>query len=482
MLTANFRFSLKSVPLLKKSIQVSLPYSATLTHMSHQQNLIPPTEDGITFGAKLINEGKLVAFPTETVYGLGANALDKQACTSIFVAKGRPMTDPLIVHVSEPSQAASLTAIDGSTLDMFNQLAAEFWPGPLTIIVKAADCIPPEVTANTGFVGIRCPNHPLALTFLSTCNLPVAAPSANLFGHVSPTLAQHVLDDLGSKGVRVLDGDSVHSSHTCLHGIESTVVKLGDASDGNKKQIMILRQGAISQAQLERIAGSKVTEEAWSVVALQRQVLMESPKATTAPATDTDNNAAKLSASSTAPTLQGIEQSQGEVAPGQALTHYAPYIPCYAVASCRSNSSVLHNFNNEESSQSLKITAALERYNNRTLNISMDDLKSVVILDFLGQLVEYSPHCLAYRDLSSTGDASDAARKLFASLRWAELQENANQVYVAPIISPPGASFEECDGNGGGVAVSESKYDLFLGLSDRIFRATSGASISIVME
>ena len=282
-----------------------------------------------------------MAFPTETVYGLGANALDAVACTSIFTAKGRPMTDPLIVHVADPSVAVNgvvsaavsgtvsgtvgtetetsshthththtrpLVAIEGPTLDMFNRLAAEFWPGPLTIIVKADECIPPEVTANTGFVGIRCPNHPLTLKFLTACGLPVAGPSANLFGHVSPTLAHHVLDDLGAKGVRVLDGDSDHSSDTCLHGIESTVVKLGDSSNENKNQITILRQGAVSQAQLEHIA-KNIEGEPWTVVALQRQVLMESTEESE------PSHASKLPS-------REIEQSQGEVAPGQVSICY----------------------------------------------------------------------------------------------------------------------------------------------------------------
>jgi tRNA threonylcarbamoyl adenosine modification protein (Sua5/YciO/YrdC/YwlC family) len=299
------------------------------------QKLIPPTPDGIAYSASLIKDGQLVAFPTETVYGLGANALDAQACTNIFRAKGRPMTDPLIVHVSEPNLASSLVAIEGSTERMFQKLAAEFWPGPLTIIVKAAACIPPEVTANTGFVGIRCPNHPLALTFLTACQLPVAAPSANLFGHVSPTLAQHVIDDLGAKGVQVLDGDSLHSEYTCLHGIESTVVKLDDTvitdagvdsggdNSGNtslhKKQITILRQGAVSQAQIEHVARLQCAGEGdddgvmWSVMALQRQVKMDAPT----PATDTVTDTDAASDVVTDNTINQDVQSEGEVAPGQ---------------------------------------------------------------------------------------------------------------------------------------------------------------------
>lgn len=326
MLTSRIRILLPSSLLLTRTIS-----STFLMSSPDRKNLIPPTSEGIALGASLIKEGQLVAFPTETVYGLGANALDAQACTSIFIAKGRPMTDPLIVHVANPSLAFPLVSISGPTQLMFERLAAKFWPGPLTIIVKAASCVPPEVTAKTGFVGIRCPSHPLALTFLAACGLPVAAPSANLFGHVSPTLSQHVLDDLGGKGVRVLDGDSEHSAHTCLHGIESTVVKIdeNDCNDSNdssinngmKRQITLLRQGAVSQAQLERLAESQCQGgNSWSVVALQRQVHMDSSKvednSTAAPAStcsDTDGTC-NFEEEKCAP---DVVQSEGEVAPGQ---------------------------------------------------------------------------------------------------------------------------------------------------------------------
>lgn len=192
--------------------------SSSGRHPSHL--LLQPDSAGVTRAAELIMAGSIVAFPTETVYGLGGNALDASAVLAIFEAKGRPLTDPLIVHVASKEQALELVNITSEERQIFNILS-QFWPGPLTIIAKAANIIPPLVTANTGFVGVRFPSHPLACRLIEASNLPIAAPSANRFGHVSPTLASHVLDDLACKGVAVLSGDSEEfAARTCQHGIE----------------------------------------------------------------------------------------------------------------------------------------------------------------------------------------------------------------------------------------------------------------------
>ena len=171
----------------------------------------------------MIQAGKLVAFPTETVYGLGANALNAEACLDIFRSKGRPLTDPLIVHVHSLEHA--LTLLDQSCpeiVELFKKLAIEYWPGPLTMVVKAnLDLIPSMITAETGFVGLRMPNHPIALELIKESGLPIAAPSANKFGHVSPTKAEHVYKDFHQDSeVYIIDGIS------CSFGIESTVMKI----------------------------------------------------------------------------------------------------------------------------------------------------------------------------------------------------------------------------------------------------------------
>ena len=173
-----------------------------------------------------MREGALVSFPTETVYGLGANALDAEACTSIFTSKGRPLTDPLIVHVA--SMKHGLELIDQSepkVVQLFKTLGEKYWPGPITLVVKAnLDVIPLLVTAQTGFVGIRIPNHPIAKSLIEKAGVPVAAPSANKFGHVSPTKAEHVYKDFHKDSdVLIIDGGC------CNFGIESTVLKLQTA-------------------------------------------------------------------------------------------------------------------------------------------------------------------------------------------------------------------------------------------------------------
>jgi L-threonylcarbamoyladenylate synthase len=123
---------------------------------------LQPNDEGLTRAGELLRAGKCVAFPTETVYGLGANALDSEAVANIFRFKGRPLTDPLIVHVNTTEDALDLVQLGPSGTIMFRALAAAFWPGPLTIVARAAPCIPPSITAGTGFVGVRSPSHPIA--------------------------------------------------------------------------------------------------------------------------------------------------------------------------------------------------------------------------------------------------------------------------------------------------------------------------------
>ncbi len=189
---------------------------------------------------ELLRAGKLVAFPTETVYGLGANALDRAAVLRIYEAKGRPATSPLIVHVATVAEARALAA---EWPESAEQLATAFWPGPLTIVVKKISAIPDEVTAGLGTVGLRIPAHPVALELLREAGVPVAAPSANRFTELSPTRAEHVRQSLGDHVDLIVDGGA------CTVGIESTVVSVVGVVP------ILLRPGMISQAQLEAVLG-----------------------------------------------------------------------------------------------------------------------------------------------------------------------------------------------------------------------------------
>ncbi len=190
--------------------------------------------------AELLRAGRLVAFPTETVYGLGANALDETAVRRIFEAKGRPHSSPLIVHVASVTMAQDLVL---EWPDHAELLARRFWPGPLTLILPKRPHVPDLVTAGLPSVGLRIPAHPLAQALLEAAQIPIAAPSANRFTELSPTTADHVRQGLGSRVDMILDGGP------CTVGIESTVLSL--ATDIPR----ILRPGMISQTQIEQIIG-----------------------------------------------------------------------------------------------------------------------------------------------------------------------------------------------------------------------------------
>ena len=189
--------------------------------------------------AALLRRGGLVAFPTETVYGLGALALEPLAVRAIYAAKARPPTNPLIVHVLGEDEARPL--VSRWPVEAL-QLAARFWPGPLTIVLPRTALVPDECTAGGDTVGVRAPSHPVARALLERVGAPLAAPSANRAEHVSPTSAAHVLRDLNGRIDAVVDGGR------CTYGIESTVVSL----DGAPR---ILRKGAIPTAEIEELLG-----------------------------------------------------------------------------------------------------------------------------------------------------------------------------------------------------------------------------------
>jgi L-threonylcarbamoyladenylate synthase len=204
------------------------------------------TEQQIKEAAALLREGKLVAFPTETVYGLGANALDFLAVSRIFEAKGRPRTSPLIVHVSSIEMARELAAEWPETAQ---QLAERFWPGPLTLVVKKRPLIPDIVTAGLPTVGLRMPAHSVALALLREAGIPVAAPSANRFTQLSPTTAEHVRRGLGGRVAYVLNGGA------CDVGIESTVLSVVE------QPCVIFRPGGIARSQIEEVIGPVVLHD-----------------------------------------------------------------------------------------------------------------------------------------------------------------------------------------------------------------------------
>jgi L-threonylcarbamoyladenylate synthase len=201
------------------------------------------TPRNLAFLARRLCAGELVAVPTETVYGLAANALDAHACEKIFQAKGRPTQDPLIVHIHSLAQLATLAEIN----DAARQLAKKFWPGPLTLVLPKQSTVPAIVTAGLPSVAVRMPRHPLMRRLLRLCGHPLAAPSANPFGYVSPTTAGHVRAGLGRKIRFILDGGPT------TIGLESTIVDVRDP-----RRPRLLRPGAISREQIEATLGRKL--------------------------------------------------------------------------------------------------------------------------------------------------------------------------------------------------------------------------------
>lgn len=187
-----------------------------------------------------LEKGELVAIPTETVYGLAANALDPMAVAKIFIAKERPSFDPLIIHVSSVDQAIHFV---DPIPDQARELINHFWPGPLTILLPKKSIIPDIVTSGLSTVGIRCPDHHLTQQLLKSLPFPLAAPSANPFGYISPTSAQHVQDQLGSKINYILDGGP------CEIGLESTIIGFEEGST------VLYRRGGINEDQITKVVG-----------------------------------------------------------------------------------------------------------------------------------------------------------------------------------------------------------------------------------
>ena len=190
-----------------------------------------PSQEAIQRAADLLKEGKLVVFPTETVYGLGASALDASAAARIYAAKGRPSDNPLIIHLAHPEDAALYAEVS----PCYEKLASLFMPGPLTVVLKKKECIPRSVTGGLDTVAVRVPSHPIAHSLIKTVGIPVAAPSANLSGRPSCTSADHVIEDMNGRVDMILDGGESDL------GLESTILLPRGEND-----VILLRPGAVT--------------------------------------------------------------------------------------------------------------------------------------------------------------------------------------------------------------------------------------------
>lgn len=227
----------------------------------YETQILPVGINSIELASKLLKSGEIVAIPTETVYGLAANALDDSAVNKIFEVKGRPNDNPLIVHIHSMDQVQSFAKYIS---DDAKSLMEKFWPGPLTLVLKKRSGVSNVVTANLDTVALRMPHHPVALGILQHCNMPLAAPSANLSGKPSPTSSMQVYEDLNKKIPLIIDGGN------CVVGLESTVVNVSD------NEITILRPGAITREMLERIVGYVSTDKA-ALNPLDKDTIIKSP-------------------------------------------------------------------------------------------------------------------------------------------------------------------------------------------------------------
>jgi len=211
--------------------------------------IYPPTQENIKKAASIIAGGGIVSFPTETVYGLGSDAFNPIAVSRIFEAKKRPFFDPLIVHINRIEQLHRVSLNTDSRCD---RLAEKFWPGPLTLVLEKAGDIPDIVTSGLPTVAVRMPDHPVASALISESGTCITAPSANPFGYLSPTRAEHVRDQLGDRIDMILDGGE------CRVGVESTIIKL------DKNDTILLRPGGITVEEIEDVTGRVTVPESIS--------------------------------------------------------------------------------------------------------------------------------------------------------------------------------------------------------------------------
>jgi len=321
--------------------------------------------------------------------------MNESAVLAIFEAKRRPLSDPLIVHVLDTVAALKCVDLAGSERaeEVFATLTQKFWPGPLTLVCPARPDMPKCLSAGTNTIGVRSPSHLLARKVLEAAAVPIAAPSANLFGHVSPTSAKHVLDDLGDQDIAVLNGEE-EDNKNCEHGIESTVCKI-EVRDDDRVAVVVYRRGALARHDIEA-----------ALLGFSKFCVVEDK-------------------------FKETPDSSANCAPGQLLTHYAPRLPSFLV--------------------SLEATAS-----------DTADIDKAVVVDFQGRLQALEGSCLAYRDLSPTGDAAIAAADLFTALRWAEDVPGAVHVFIADLSQERFAN------------------DLLAGVADRLYRAASGRHLKLL--
>lgn len=328
--------------------------------------ILETTDENMELCGERIRQGKLVAFPTETVYGLGADATSEEAVLSIFEAKGRPLTDPVIVHIASQEMIDRIL-LDTDERQLVHYLGSKLWPGPLTLIGPCdTSFIPPLVGSNTGTVGVRWPDNEIAQRLILKAQRPIAAPSANRFMHVSPTKFSHVFYDLYDKDVAILQGEQT------VLGVESTVCRVMKNEEG-KLRCVILRPGTLEAKEIRAILDE--SEE-------YKDVEIKIKKKT-----------------------KSVEEGENSVAPGQLLKHYSPNVDCKLLV------------NDEELKEASTETKDL-------------DWSKIALIDFNSGYGELEEKVKLYKDLSPEGNFKEALHNLYLYLRECEIFPGVELILV----------------------------------------------------
>lgn len=389
-------------------------------------------DDNIKLCADYLKTGGIVGMPTETVYGLAANAFNIPAVRKIFEYKGRPLSDPLIVHITNIPMAKELVKFDEKSLYIFEKLTNKFWPGPLTLVLKANfEKISHILTANTDFIGVRFPKNEIAKKLIEYSGVPIAAPSANKFCHVSPVNPYHVFEDFKEFPVYILDGGV---SNFCM---ESTVIKIIINDDNNAEvngenlalnqlnKIQILRMGAISKVQLEEFLEEiylqdknifDVNEESNGINLKMKKFIVEYLKKEVAIPSENEIKKEQEVIQKELENGINIEDIMHEdfkinqEAPGQFIKHYSPNIDTYILEFEGSKSNI-------------------------NLTINEDEFKNCVLLDYRGIIKNrfQDKKFLRILDLSATGDHVEVMHNLYNFLRLAEKEQNPKYLLVCNI-------------------------------------------------
>ena len=359
-----------------------LKYKELIKNPNILSRLYEPTVENIKQCAEYIKKGGIVGMPTETVYGLAANAFNVEACYKIFEYKGRPLTDPLIVHVSSIEMAKKIIIMNSEIKPIFDLLIKNFWPGPLTIVLKAnLNLLSTKILAGNDTVGIRFPVNPIANKLIEYSDVPLAAPSANKFSHVSPVNPYHVFEDFKEFPVKILNGGV---SQFCM---ESTVMKICY----EEKKLLVFRLGAVSPDDLRNVLNSDERFKDYKIECLSKKIKVSNEELKKIKEQKSKDNSLTIN----------------QDAPGQFLKHYSPKLETYLY-----------------SGDDIKDYLEEIELNN---NMVFIDYKEIMKNKFLGKKGIKESNFL---DLSKDGNAITAMQNFYNFLHEAEKLEGMKYIII----------------------------------------------------